>query len=104
MTRLSQVQDELVITSVTIANSDVVRISLKMFTPEWRLFIKGIISRDKLRIWNRLWDGFIQEELTDEDIHLNKKSSNDDVALVARMGGNRKKDLTKIKSFNSVIF
>ena len=63
------------------------RIALKGFTPEWKPFIKGIVARDKLPHWNRLWDDFIQEELRDEDLHLKKRASDDDVALATRMTG-----------------
>lgn len=43
--RLSQVKDELATIGVTISDSNMVRISLKGFTEEWKPFIKGIISR-----------------------------------------------------------
>jgi len=37
--------------------------------------------------------------LRDEDLHPNKKASDDDVALVLRMKGKKNKDLSKIKFF-----
>lgn len=86
LARLSQVKDELATVSVTISDTDMVRISLKGFTPEWKPFIKGIVSRDKLLDWNRLWDEFIQEELTDEHPHLMKRED-DDMVLTAQMKG-----------------
>jgi len=48
LTRLSHVKDELATLNVTISDTDMVRISLKGFTPEWSPFIKGIVARDKL--------------------------------------------------------
>jgi len=36
-----------------------VRIALKGFTEEWKPFIKGIIAKEKLPDWDRLWDDFI---------------------------------------------
>jgi len=77
-----------------------VKIALKGFTPKWKLFIKGIVARDKMQKWNRLWDDFIQEELLDEDLHPNKKASNDNVSFAMRMKGKKKEDLSKIKCFN----
>jgi len=63
--------------------------------PEWKPFIKGIVSRNKLRDWNRLWDDFIQEELRDKDLHP-KKAFDDDTILARRMKGKQKKYLSKI--------
>jgi len=60
-----------------------VRISLKGFTEEWRPFIKGITTREKLSDWNKLWNNFIQEELQDEDLHQKKKALDDDMELAA---------------------
>lgn len=96
---LSQVQDELVAIGGTFTDSEMVRIALKGFTPERKSFIKGIIARDQLLDWNRLWDDFIQEELRDEELHLMKKDFDDDVALAAWMKG-KQKDLSKLKCFN----
>lgn len=50
--------------------------------------------------WDRLWDDFIQEELQDKDLQPKQKASDDDVALASRMKG-KKKDLNKVKCFNS---
>ena len=61
--RLSQVKYELVVVGVTISDFDMVRIDLKGFNEEWNPFIKGIVVKEKLPDWNRLWDDFIQEEL-----------------------------------------
>ena len=49
-------------------------------TNEWKPFIKGIVAREKLSYWNRLWDNFIHEDLREEDFYFKKKASNDDVA------------------------
>jgi len=59
LTRLSQVRDELIAIGDNIPDSELVRTTLKGFTEEWKPFIKGIVARDKLLDWNRLWDNFI---------------------------------------------
>lgn len=74
LTILSQVKDELAVISVTILDSDIVRISLKGYTEEWKPFIKGIIAKDKLSYWNRLSEDFIQEELQDKNLHPKKRA------------------------------
>jgi hypothetical protein len=46
---------------------ELVRMTLKGFMKQWTSFIKGIMAREKLPDWTRLWDDFIQEELQDEE-------------------------------------
>lgn len=96
---LSQVRDELAAIEETDSDFEMVRIALKEFTKEWKSFIKGIVSKEKLPDQNRLWDGFIQEELQYEDLHPKKKAYDDEVALAAKMKG-KQKNLSKLKCFN----
>lgn len=98
LTRISQVQNELVAVVVKVSNEGMVRISFKGFTEEWKLFIKGIIIGEKLPDLNRLWDDFIQEDLRDKDLHPSKKVD-ENLALPAKMKG-KWKDLTKINFFH----
>ena len=76
-----------------------VRIDLKGFIEEWKPFIKGIVSREMLPDWNKIWDNFFQEELQDKDLHPYRKLY-EGVALAARMKGKMKKDLSKVMCFN----
>lgn len=59
LTRLSQVHDEHAAISEIVLDSKTVRVSLKGFTEEWKLFIKGIVTRETQPKWSRLWDDFI---------------------------------------------
>jgi len=68
LTRFYQAEYELTTIDVTVSNGDMVRISSKGFIEEWKPFIKGIIAKEKIPYWVRLWDEFIQEELRDEDL------------------------------------
>jgi hypothetical protein len=63
LTRIRQVRDELAAIGETMDDSELVRMTLKGFTKEWTSFIKGIVAREKLLDWSRLWDDFVQEEL-----------------------------------------
>jgi hypothetical protein len=63
LTRIRQVRDELVAIGEAVDDSKLVRTALKGFTKEWTPFIKGIVAREKLLDWSRLWDDFVQEEL-----------------------------------------
>ena len=71
--RLYQVKYELATISVIVSDGDMVRIALKGLTEDWKPFIKGIVAREKLLDWDRLWDDFTQEELRDKDLHPKKE-------------------------------
>lgn len=60
---IQQVHDELTTIGDNILETRLVRTALKGFSKEWKPFIKGIVSHEKLPDWNRLWEDFIQEEL-----------------------------------------
>ena len=79
--RLSQVKDELATIGLFTLDGDMERIALKGFTEDWKPFIKGIVAREKLSDWDRLWHDLIPEESRDEDLRPKKRASNDDVAL-----------------------
>jgi hypothetical protein len=40
-----------------------VRVSLNNFSKPWGSFVRGIVAREVMRTWERLWDDFVQEEL-----------------------------------------
>jgi hypothetical protein len=39
-----------------------VRTTLNRFTKPWGPFVHGIVSREAMPTWERMWDEFIQEE------------------------------------------
>ena len=63
LTRVAQIKDELDAVGEVIFYSELVRIYLKGFTKEWEVFVKCVVSREKISDWNRLWDDFTQEEI-----------------------------------------
>ena len=68
LTRVSQIRDELTATGEVINDDELVRVSLNGFSEKWAIFVKGVVSRERLPKWDRLWDDFIQEETREEDI------------------------------------
>jgi hypothetical protein len=65
-------------------DSNLVRTPLNGFGKEWTLFIKGIVSREKLLDWSRLWNDFVQEELRDEEMNGGRYTNdNENLALVS---------------------
>jgi hypothetical protein len=44
-----------------------VRTTLNNFTKPWGSFVRGIVAREVMPTWERLWDDFVQEET---EMHL----------------------------------
>jgi hypothetical protein len=40
-----------------------VRTALNDFSKPWGSFVRGIVAREAMPSWERLWDDFVQEEL-----------------------------------------
>jgi hypothetical protein len=92
-----------------------VRIALNGFTKLWDVFVRGVVSRDKLPNWERLWDDFTQEELRLGTSQANQPKIEDEKNLTlagkgktrAKNGpswgktskGENRKDLSKVKCF-----
>ena len=60
--RLSQIRDELGAVGSKTIDEELVRIALNGFSKPWDTFVKGVVAREKLPDWQRLWDDFVQEE------------------------------------------
>ena len=43
-------------------DEELVQIALNGFSKPWDTFVKGVVAREKLLDWQRLWDNFVQEE------------------------------------------
>jgi hypothetical protein len=83
---------------------DLVRTTLKGFTKQWISFIKGIVAREKLHDWTRLWDDFIQEELRDEDFNGGRHKIDDEnlaLVILAKKGNFKKTANGEYNSQNS---
>jgi hypothetical protein len=59
LTRLTQVRDELGVVGEAIVDSDLVRTALNGVSKQWVVFVEGIVAREKLPDWERLWDDFV---------------------------------------------
>jgi hypothetical protein len=47
---------------------ELVKLALNGCTKQWATFVTGILSRDKLPNWDRLWDDFSQKDIWEESI------------------------------------
>jgi hypothetical protein len=80
---------------------ELVKTSLNGFTKQWEVFVRGVVAREKLPDWERLWDDFTQEELRLDATQANQPKSEEEenVALHAKKssgtGGSR--DMGKVK-------
>jgi hypothetical protein len=115
LTQIRQVRDELAAVGETMIDSELVRMTLKGFMKEWTSFIKGIMARENLPDWSRLWDDFIQEELRDEELNGGRhKNDDENLALASQekkgkfkkissgestSQDDKKKDMRKVKCF-----
>jgi hypothetical protein len=118
LTRITQVRDELATVGEAVSEQELVRTTLNGFTKPWAPFVKGIVAREKLPDWERLWDDFIQEEIREESLHGGQQKGDDDENLAlashARKGkgktkkntsgeatsqDGKKKDMSKVKCF-----
>ena len=62
LTRISQVRDELAAVGVAIDALEFVRIALNGVTAPWPVFVQGLVARENLPSWDRVYDEFFQEE------------------------------------------
>jgi hypothetical protein len=116
LTRLTQVRDELGSVGESIDDSDLVRTALNGVSKQWVVFVDGVVAREKLPSWERLWDDFVQEEKRRGYVHGSSSTSHEEenVALATTIkkkfrkvskGGQKpkgegKKDMSKVKCFS----
>ena len=63
LTRVSQVRDELAAVGAVVDSAELIRVALNGFSKSWESFVQGIVARENMPSWERLWDDFVQEEL-----------------------------------------
>jgi hypothetical protein len=60
--RYTHIGDELGVVGEVVYPDSMVRTTLKRFTKPWGPFVHGIVTRDIMPTWERLWDDFVQEK------------------------------------------
>jgi hypothetical protein len=60
--RFTQTRHELAAVGEIVDPDFMVRTSLNSFTKPWGPFVQGIVARELMPTWERLWDDFVQEE------------------------------------------
>ena len=66
--------------------------------------MQGVVAREKLPDWTRLWDDFVQEETREGTFQNGTQSNEENVALLikgkGKGGKKREKDLSKVRCYN----
>jgi hypothetical protein len=61
--RYTQIRDELGAVGEVVEPNSLVRQALNSFTKPWGPFVRGIVAREVMPTWERMWDDFVQEEI-----------------------------------------
>jgi hypothetical protein len=60
--RYTQTRDKFGVVGEVVNPNSMVRTTLNIFTKPWGPFVRGIVSREAMPTWERMWDDFGQEE------------------------------------------
>jgi hypothetical protein len=61
--RYTQIRDELAAVGEVVNPNSLVRQAMNSFTKSWGPFVRGIVAREVMPTWERMWDDFVQEEI-----------------------------------------
>ena len=104
LTKILEVRDELGAAGDKVEDEELVRYALNGFAAKWHTFVQGVVAREKLPDWTRLWDDFVQEETREGTFQNGTQSSEENVALLTKGKGKggkkREKDLSKVRCYN----
>jgi hypothetical protein len=103
LTKFTQIRDELAAVGEAVDETELVRTTLNGFTKQWEVFVRGVVAREKLPDWERLWDDFTQEELRLDATQASQPKSEEEenVALHAKKssGAGGSRDMSKVRCF-----
>jgi hypothetical protein len=103
LTKFTQIRDELAVVGEAVDETELVRTTLNGFTKQWEVFVRGVVAREKLPDWERLWDDFTQEELRLDATQASQPKSEEEenVALHAKKssGAGGSRDMSKVRCF-----
>jgi transposase InsO family protein len=95
LSRITQVRDELGAVGEVISSTELVRTALNGVAKPWAVFVEGIVARENVPSWDRLWDDFVQEETRRGYVHgVGSSGVNEDeenVAFAAKGKGKKTK-------------
>jgi hypothetical protein len=88
LTKFTRIRDELAIVGEKVDETELVRTALNGFTKQWEVFVRGVVARENLTDWERLWKDFTQEELRANATRASQPKSEEEenVVLHAKKG------------------
>ena len=84
-------RDELSAVGEVVDNVEWIRVALNGFSKSWESFVRGIVAREDMPSWERLWDDFVQEELKVGSTSTNSQYGGGEVDTVALAAKGKKK-------------
>jgi hypothetical protein len=60
--RYTQIRDDFGDVGEVVDTDSMARTTLNNFTKPWGPFVRGIVAREVMLTWERMWDYFVQEE------------------------------------------
>ena len=84
LTHITNVGDELAAIGDTIAPTQLVRLSIQGLPKAWKTFADGIIARERLPDWERLWNDCVQNEIRKGYSVAVKDDDEENVTLAAK--------------------
>jgi hypothetical protein len=61
--RYTQIRDEFAAVREVVNPNSLVRQAMNSFTKLWGPFVRGIVAKEVMPTWERMWDDFVQEEI-----------------------------------------
>jgi hypothetical protein len=61
--RYTHIRDEIGAIREVVNPKSLVRMAMNIFTKPWGPFVCGLVSREVIPTWERMWDDIIQEEI-----------------------------------------
>jgi hypothetical protein len=86
-----------------VDKTELVRIALNGFTKQWEMFVRGVVAREKLPDWERLWDDFTQKDLQVDATQASQPNSEEEENVVIhakKSSGGGSRDMRKVKCFS----
>ena len=84
LSRFIDVRDEIADIGETVAEIELVHITLHGFPKSWEVFVEGIVARENLPDWNRLWSDCVQNEIHRSHSGTGKHEEEENVALTTK--------------------
>jgi hypothetical protein len=97
LTIFSQIRDELAAIGEIVHPSELVRTTINGFSKPWESFVRGIMAREHMPKWERLWDDFVQEELRVGSLSTSQQRGGDDEGDLSLLAKGKKKTKKGLK-------